>query len=401
MFALAGCTTLVPAPTASAAGSGTGGASRKAGAAGSGNGTGSGSGASGAAGMHVAMPAGLDAGPPPAAPPSCNQQVGSCPATSFAILQPLLDANDFGADARFVAMDGDAVLVAQGNGQFTVVTLDRPSMNPSPPGYVSWAFPSDELQPTAVTTGQPEQSAGQRYVFVLACDQERKQCGIFRGETRGPMLDPWPETELPVGFVPRGLVFDATSDPRALCVYGNGLLCFQNGWQQAIPSSAELRLNAVAIGPQWSLAVGDHGRWFKRDRAGLGALGPWQEQPALRDVTLTQASVEESGGVITGDGRLQAALGAQSELFCSPEAGLDAFLLIPGSRGLAYAVMRNGEFVRYASPTSTRPQSACSSQQLPGAGAVIQTGTAPCVVLNPRVLTDKVLLGTNLCVEVP
>jgi hypothetical protein len=362
------------------------------------------------------MPAGHDAGPPADAPPTCSQQLGSCPATSIGIWQRLLDANDFGANARFVAMGGSAVVVARGDGRFTVVHLNQPSssFSAAPPSkYASWDFPGGQLEPLAVTEGDWDDLSQQPEVFVLMCDQERKQCSINRGGSAGAALDSWYGTELPDGFFPRDLVFDKVSQPRMLCAYGNGLLCFQSGWQQAIPPSAELRLNDVAVGDPWSLAVGDHGRWWRRERTDSGALGVWQEQAPLRDVALTQADVfsrpvPQGAAVVTGDGRLQAALGIYRERVCSPQNGLIAFFLGSGESSYAYALTSNGDVVRQhlltlptMQMTGPPPEPDCIYQQLPLPSAVIKTGIAPCDdALNERALTDRVLFGTNVCLRI-
>jgi hypothetical protein len=54
---------------------------------------------------------------------SCTEEIGSCPATSFAVWQVLLDAADFGPTARFVALGGRAVVVDRGDASYEVVSL--------------------------------------------------------------------------------------------------------------------------------------------------------------------------------------------------------------------------------------------------------------------------------------
>jgi hypothetical protein len=51
--------------------------------------------------------------------------------------------------------------------------------------------------------------------------------------------------------------------------------------------------------------------------------------------------------------------------------------------------------------TPLPPEPDCIYQQLPLPSAVIKTGIAPCQdALNERVLTDRVLFGSNLCLRI-
>jgi hypothetical protein len=141
---------------------------------------------------------------------------------------------------------------------------------------------------------------------------------------------------------------------------------------------------------------------FKSERDDSGNLGPWQEQPALADVALTQVSVAGAGGVIVGEGKLVAAVGTQADDFrdCDPFGGdLKGLMLDPGIPGLAYAVTGSGEVVQHAAVSPQRPESYCSYQRLPQ--SVVGVSDAPCGgSQNARAWTDQALFGTNTCVEV-
>jgi hypothetical protein len=328
---------------------------------------------------------------------SCSDDIGSCPARPADEFKVLLDATEFGPDAHFIAMGDQALVVAVGDGTFRIALLLPPVHAKQPvPAYAAWAFPTDDLQPIDATAiPQPVPSDAGK-VFVLACDVGRTHCAVLAGDSGQNELQPWQNADLPSGFMPRRMVFDTAADPQALCVYGNGLLCFESGWQQAIPPSADLRLNDVAIGSGWSLAVGDHGRWFKREAS--DASGAWLEQTSLDDVALTGVSVFGAGGVITGEGRIQAALGEEQALFgCPAPKELVSLMLFSNSPGWAYALSSSGE-VFLQSPMEQQDEPYCAFQQLM-LGAVLETGIAPCYDdSNPRVLTDRLLLGQNLCI---
>jgi hypothetical protein len=315
----------------------------------------------------------------------------------------LLDAADFGTDARFIAMGGQAVLVALGDGTFRIARISDPTVTNSPvPSYSSWEIPSTDARPIAVTEGRMSDISDMKMLSAVTCDEARTGCSMSRSDLGQDSLTPWQETELPSGLLPRGVVLDSVVGPRKICVYGNGLLCLDGTWQTVIAPSPDLQINAVAVGEQWSLAVGEHGRWFKRERGGSGEIKAWQEQFPLDDASLTQVSVAGAGGLITGEGRLQAAVGAQASLFdCNPSNDLVAFMLAPNVSGSAYSVTSTGEVLSHQLVNQRRPERFCEFQQLVLPGTVLQTTTVPCEdAINPRVLTDRALLGVNECIRV-
>ncbi|MFC1642468.1 hypothetical protein ACFL5O_07250 [Myxococcota bacterium] len=352
---------------------------------------------------------GSEAMDPERAEPSCTEEVASCPASRAGEWHVLLDAKDFGDSARFVALGGRAVIVDTGVLGFQVVSVlhqDDQNDPASSQSYTAWKVPSGARHPVAVVEGVLEDDdVGRPSIIVLVCSEARTECSLLRGDLRQDQLSPWSGTELPPGLVPRGLVFDSSSPGPAVCVYGNGLSCFRSEWQTGIPVVADLQLNHVAISSFWSLAVGEEGRWYKRERnvrrtGDDDRPGGWKEQPPLGAVSLTYASTADLGGVIIGDGRILAALGVQSEFYsCALPRELAALMLFEqGGGGLAYAVTRSGEVIHRAPVTFQGPY--CTLQQLPN-GEITAIGTAPCMdAMNPRLLLDgALLLGQNVCLS--
>jgi hypothetical protein len=359
-------------------------------AAGSGGAAASAGGASGASGSAAGLPA-------------CTASIGSCPAHSVGIWQELLKATDLGANARLVATGGLGVLGALGDGSFRVARLNDPAEAASGPAYTAWDFPnaSAQAKPVAIMEGRLSDitPVPPNELIVLTCADTRAHCSIWRSAVNAGQLSSWEETPLPAEFSAGGVALDGGVEPRQICVYGGGMYCWTDHWQEAIPSAQALRVNDVAFGPLWSLAVGDHGRWFKRAHDAGGTLSAWLEQPPLNDIALSQVSVAADGGVIVGAGKLQAALGTQAPLYdCSVSDDLAGFLVDPGVRGLAYAVTNTGKILQHALTSAQRSEAYCAYQQLTLSGAVLDSGAVPCSASNnPRLLTDSGLFGQSQC----
>jgi hypothetical protein len=154
---------------------------------------------------------------------TCSEQVGSCLAQSIAKWNVLLDAADFGVGARLVALGGQAVLVALGDGSFRVALIDDNYEGVATTTYSSWSYPSGGRAPVAISEGAT--AAGDRLLFVLACEQDRATCAVSRTEVGADQLSTWQSTDVPDGFGAQGLVFDAASEQTSICVYGSGLTC--------------------------------------------------------------------------------------------------------------------------------------------------------------------------------
>jgi len=301
-------------------------------------------------------------------------------------------------------MGGQAVLVAIGDGTYRIVCLTDPTGVDAPvPPYSSWEFPATGDQPIAVTEGRVSNLAqpSPKTLLVVTCGPDHTRCSIWRTELSEEGISAWQEIELPSDFSPQDVALDSGNEPQKICVFGNGLYCLDDTWQAEIAPSPDLQINAIVFGTQWSIAVGEHGRWFKRERDNPVDLKTWQEQPPIGDASLTHVSVAGAGGVITGDGRLQAAVGPQADLFnCSPSNDLVAFILDQAASGSAYSVTSSGEIWYHASVTPQRPEPYCVFQQLTLPSAILEATIVPCQdATNPRILTDKLLIGVNVCLR--
>jgi hypothetical protein len=328
-----------------------------------------------------------------AAAQSCSA-VSACP-TPSTLFQTLLTAQDVGPDAQFVAVGRQAVLVMRGAGVFQAVRLNDPdthdAADPSAK-FAAWSFPQGAPTARAITEGTLMN--GGRItpsVFVLACAEGDRVCSVLRGERGQPQLSSW--QTVPADFDARGIILDpVTVQQRQLCVYGAGMLCFDgSAWQPAIDVASELELNAAAIGSTWSIAVGEHGRWWKR----TVAAGTWQEQAALNDVSLTQCSVSGEGGVIVGEGRLQLALGTQQGHFaCTGDQPLAALLLTDSIDNAAYAVTSDAAILTGVAPNPFCQATVAKDER------VLAVTSVPCGASdNLRILTSQTLLGSNVCIQ--
>lgn len=338
------------------------------------------------------------------ADPLCTEEVGECPATTLESPKVLLDAADFGVSARLVALGGPTVLVEVGDSSFQVVrVLDADEQETTGATRAVWSVPSGAGTPRAVTEAMlfDDDRLGLRTVVALACDEPGESCRLLRGDERSEELSPWAGSELPSELEAHRLVVDAATDPPVVCAYGNGLFCLRDGWQPEIPVTEGLRLNHVTVSSYWSLAVGEEGRWFKRAFDDDFVLSAWTEQPPLGTASLTHASTAGRGGVILGEGRIQAALGEQAAMYgCEVPRELAALLLNEAVAGVATAMTASGELLLHTDLQTGQPRY-CSHAQLP-AGSLTAFDAAPCRdSLNPRVVVDATqLLGNNLCVRV-
>lgn len=384
-----------------AAGGGAGTSQAGAAAVGGKGGKGGSGGEGGRAGEGTGGAAGSSTRPPALA--MCSESIGSCPSRSIGVWKPLLNASDLGTGVRLLAMGGNGVLAAFDDGTYKVARLSDPAEQPAPSAaYMAYDFPhaSAQAKPIAVLEGRDSDitPTPPNFMLVLTCDDARMHCSVWRAEVGANQLGAWTETPLPSDLEGRGVVFDTTVDPHRVCVYGNALYCDPNSWMAAIPVTAGLTINAVAFGG-WSLAVGEHGRWFKRTRDAAGTDGSWEEQPSLVDVSLTQTSVAANGGSIVGDGKLLAALGDQAMYYdCNLRSDVAAVLIDPGFGGLSYLVSQNGQVFQHSPVTAQRTEAYCAYQDLMLDHPVVAAGAIPCSSANnPRVLTEAGVFGQSVC----
>jgi hypothetical protein len=339
-----------------------------------------------------------DAGTARDAVSSACDAIGSCPARSFGIWRVLLDAADFGPEARLVAVGGQAVLVAIGDGSFRVVRLgmsDDPEVNPP---YTVGAAPGGDQLPIAIA----HSPQGTDLVYVATCDAARTHCSVWHTASADAA---WTEDALPTGAVLRGLVFEGGLSPAVLCAFGNGLWCMGGAaWEEVIAPADDLQLNDAAIAGRWSVAVGEHGRWFSRTTDDSDTTAAWREQPRLGDVSLMQAAATETGAIIVGDDRLVEAIGSYTALLACgiPIDALAAYVPYLGSpKADGIVVSQRGELLQYGSARGAERY--CAYQQLTLPSRIIDMSKQACAGSgNPRALTERALFGPPYtCVEVP
>jgi hypothetical protein len=337
---------------------------------------------------YPADAASLRAGPLPA----CTAAIAACPYAPRAGAQPLLKAASFGDGARLVDVGADAVLVARADGTYGVALLPPPASS-MPAEAVLWPLDTGAWTPIKVRSALASFDAG---VYVLACAAQERTCLVFSAQRDRQELSAFtPLLALPERFQARGLAMDESAEGSVPCVYGNGLLCLSYGWREEIAIADGLRLNDVTIVGSAGLAVGDHGRWFKRRQEDT-APGVWSEFTPLADVSLTFANILNDMAIVLGDGQIQALLGWQStaDLPCAPPGPIDAAWLYYGG---ALFVMANGDFIQHVSPTPRRADPDCRLYQLP-AGAVLAHSEHPCgLAQNEHVLKADALWGGNGC----
>jgi hypothetical protein len=206
----------------------------------------------------------------------CSAPIAKCRPEAGEAWQVLLEASEFGADARFVASDGYGVIVDLGEGEFHIAPLRKQYVEGQ--REEQWV-----LQDVPTTDQHPIDMKSEQ---VLTCDDARAHCSLWRFDNDPPAG--WHALELPQGFVPRGIAYSPFYYREgASCVYGSGMVCWAEDdgqWQEEISGADGLMLNAVAWDSRPSVAAGDHGRWFMLDWDGDGGSA-WQEQPPLGSST--------------------------------------------------------------------------------------------------------------------
>jgi hypothetical protein len=325
---------------------------------------------------------------------SCGWSISICPNsenatsddTSYSVL---LDASDFGTDARVIAIDGAAALVEGGDAPWRVayIYLTEEAATKGK-AYATLAAPAGDLRPLDVADG----------VFVLACSTDKARCLVLRGTPEDGSLSEWAGTELPPGFVPRGIVVDKIVSPGVVCVYGNGLLCFDGGWQIEIAPELGLQLNDVAVGyPPW-IAVGAHGRYFVRTRSS-DSSGRWLEQPRVGDVELTRASAQNDKAVVIGKGGLWVTIDTQqtppSVVSCTASEALSMVNVWQGVADGITAVTASGQVLRHVPRTPSTAFCAWASANLGDnlGGTINRCGIED----NERVFSAEKVVGLNFC----
>lgn len=331
--------------------------------------------------------------------PTCEDGVPACSPGMIGELPELLKASDFGPTAQLVAMSEEAVLVQVDPQHFQVVFFPLPDGldDAETPAPKIWDLPSSERRPTAfVHKGWGDLGS---QLFVLACDDTRTACSVLQSSIENAEPAAWRDLEVPPDLAPRHIAIDVADERQPVCVYGNGLACFFAGWEEPIPSTRWLRLNHIKFQGPHAVAVGDHGRWFLRERdPDSGSLGTWIEQAPLADVSLDHASAQDSWLLILGEGKLQLSRNASTSLIeCSPPGEELMAMLFDPYFLYSYAVTRSGAVLRHR---GQRFEPYCVLQQQTLSAPILAVDSLPCASsLNPRVLTRDALYGTDDCLH--
>jgi hypothetical protein len=322
---------------------------------------------------------------------ACPASIAECPAKAGDVWTTLLDASEFGPTARFIASDGFSVLIDLGDAGFSIAMVNKWDRDDAGvPTHGEREFPSSDKQPIDLHGDQ-----------VVTCDDARTRCSVWHREIAAESS--WREVELPEGFSARGIAYDSPG-PLPTCVYGSGMVCRydeRDEWHEVISGADGLQLNAVQFQYGLSVAVGDHGRWFKRESARNSHITrPWQEQPPFGDAELTQVNVAGPTGVIVGDHRVQTLFGNPAGSFecAAPDGDLLAMLLIYGSGGYAsgdgYVIASDGRIFRHSAGTPVKAEAYCLTQSIVLPGQVLDVLSFGCEFgFNPRVLTAQQLIG--------
>lgn len=338
--------------------------------------------------------------------PLCADAIAECSVSLFGnSWGVLLEARSFGSAARLVAAGRRAVIVGSDVEAYRIAYLRSAGGSETDEPYMTWELPVPDNQlPIAVTDGQKSVRDGSP-IYVLTCDGNRVNCRVWQAndvERNGLAI--LREIPLPADFVASGIDLDRYPESDSVrdlpCVFGSGMLCLEgDGWVERIASQSDLRLNHVAFDFSWSVAVGDDGRWFLRDRDENLKLNPWQEQPTIGKAKLTHVSTAMAEAVLSGQGRIQALAGLQADRFaCFPATNLVAFLLNPEIGGFAFAVTERGQILVHPGEYAPSEQGFCIHRDFMLQDEVIQVGAAPCGgSSNPRLLTSRALYGTNDC----
>lgn len=317
---------------------------------------------------------------PPAGPPwECPEQIGSCPAHEAFDWELLLKAEDYGPDAVFVA-GTDAVLVHGGDPEWQVLRLGAPDSLEPPE---RWVFPEHgwELRDVAMSVENTSN------VTALACRTAGGECAFWKGPRNSSTLVA--AAPLPEEIAPNGLVADQTGEE--LCVYGNGIHCFDGEeWRTLL----ERDVKVLTLVVDWSVSAAldeAGGVWISR-RGKWDLLLPFERLDVVLNERARRVDVAGSDIVFVGEhsfGRVS----EQNYPSCSgPLEVVAGFVEVWGE--LPTALTRDGAVLSYDSS----PAGWCEAQRIELGGPVIDTGTFHCgTTTNPRVLTASQLWGMNYC----
>jgi hypothetical protein len=238
-----------------------------------------------------------------AALPACGWTLAACPEHIDWRFETLLEASELDADARFVAIGGQAVGVAAGrSGAQSFVARIHMDDEISRYGekFRRYTLPETvrliDVVDSIVGAGTPATA------YALACQQPSAACSLWQVSADEP--DGSPMQELPGSSFDgdaTALVFD--EDKQQPCVIDKGLYCFDGEWHEDIaPSDDDNHLRDVAMGTSVSVAVASRGvYWTRKGVPPNQPALPWTRERIDADVAWTGASDMYTGYFLIGE----------------------------------------------------------------------------------------------------
>jgi hypothetical protein len=295
-----------------------------------------------------------------------------------------LSASELDAEARFMAIGGQAVGVATGTAKSVVRVHMADELEHYGDKFRRYTLPDTIVKLIDVADGIADRGAVAT-VYALACQQPRAACSLWRVSADAPDGSALEEiADSTFKGDATALLFD--EDQRQPCVVAKGLYCFDGTWHEDIPPSTDDNdLRDVAIGSSMSIAVAAHGVYWKRpgtapDQPAL----PWTRASADADVTWTGASDTFRGYFLIGkQGAYMQNLPNAHEL-CSHTSDFAA------SSGSVLVTKQNDVLFGLN-------EGRCLLQTLDSA-AIIGSSTVYCQVSqNLLLMTESTISGTSYC----
>lgn len=291
----------------------------------------------------------------------------------------LLQASDYGADAKFVALEGQNALVhvAAGDLVLTLAPGEKAvQRTPLPSGYTGVAV-----------TGR---FGASNALYVLACVGADGACSLLRADAPGQSMMELSGSTLPSGFGARGM----SAREGELCVFGTGLLCWRDqAWVEEIVTSAKTGdIVGLAFG-DFSLAISEFGGVWVRSGSTIPAR--FQRAPDTSSAPLQGVTVSGSAAYVTGHYSVWAwvdgALGRVRTGFISA-----AWLGFEGRE--AGLLTAQGQLLHRPLSGTTPPW--CVGQHVDLMSEYVRaSSSSPCgLVSNFRFMTAQRVVGQNVCV---
>lgn len=315
--------------------------------------------------------------------PPCMWTLDACADHITWRFDTLLHARDVGADARFIAIGGQAVGVSYGALQSVVRVHTDKEINRYGDKFRRFMLPKAVVKLIDVVDGITSPGAP-AVVYALAC-QKSKPCSLWRTVADQPADSELTEV---AGSAfegdPTALLFD--EDQLQPCVLAKGLYCFDGAWHEEIPKSDDNNdLRNVAMGNSTSVAVAAHGVYWKRTAVATGQPPmPWTRESVDADVTWTNASDLFTGYFLIGERGAFMQNTRSGQMLCSHTSDFAA------SSG-SVLVTKQGEVLFGLN------DGRCLLQSL-DSGPILDSSSVYCgASQNPLLMTENSVEGTAFC----